>query len=523
MATPIPRNSATFTAGEIAAATGGLLCEVEPARALAEISTDSRTVSAGGLFVAIVGEVHDAHRFAGDALARGAVNLVAGNRGVAGPRIEVADTLVALGDLARHFVDRETRSRPLPVLAIGGSAGKTTTKTLAAAAVRALFGQTLVTPGNLNNRVGVPMTLFTLTPEHRAIVLECGTSVPGEIAELGRIARPSVAVVVNVDVEHSERLGSVTAIADEEGALLLAARRVAVANGDDPLLRARRSGAGAKPLTFGRGATCDLAVAARTVDATGTSTIVLRSRGRSFAALGGSPRELRISTALLGETAALNIAAALAGALALLDRSASPEELARMSAAIAAVEAVPGRLCPRETSGILILDDSYNSNPRSVRAALSAAREVAERRGARLVIALGDMLELGAVSLAEHREMLAAADRSGADALILVGSELASAFAALAEPLQTPHRLFADSAAAAAAVAGLVQAGDLWLVKGSRGIRMERLVEVLQAAEIPPARPDSARPTSAASPQQAPSREQSAAGRPRLPRQRSKE
>ena len=153
-----------------------------------------------------------------------------------------------------HFVDRETRSRPLPVLTIGGAAGKTTTKTLAAAAVRALFGQTLVTAGNLNNRVGVPMTLFTLTPEHRAIVLECGTSVPGEIAELGRIARPTVAVVVNVDLEHSEKLGSLEAIADEEAALLLAARRVAVANGDDPLLRARLARAGAKQLTFGRSA-----------------------------------------------------------------------------------------------------------------------------------------------------------------------------------------------------------------------------------------------------------------------------
>ena len=480
MATPIPRNTASFTAGEIAAATGGTLYELEPARALVEVSTDSRAVPGGGLFVAIVGEVHDAHRFAADTTARGAVNLVAAGRGITGPRIEVPDTLVALGDLARHFVDRETRSRPLPVLAIGGAAGKTTTKSLAAAAVRALFGQTLVTAGNLNNRVGVPMTLFTLTPEHRAIVLECGTSVPGEIAELGRIARPTVAVVVNVDLEHSEKLGPIEAIADEESALLLAARRVAVANGDEPLLRARLARAGAKQLTFGRGANCDLVVAGRTVEASGAATVLLRSRGRSFAALGGSPREVRVPTNLLGETAAMNIAAAFAGALALLDRSASPEELSRLTAAIAAVEAVPGRLRPLEAGGVFVLDDSDNSNPRSVRAALAAAREVAERRGVRWVVALGDMLELGEVSPAEHLAMLEAADRSGADQLILVGGETGSAVAARPKPLRTPSLRFADSQAAAAALGASVHAGDLLLVKGSRGMRMERLIEALE-------------------------------------------
>jgi UDP-N-acetylmuramoyl-tripeptide--D-alanyl-D-alanine ligase len=479
LATPIPRNSASFTAGEIAAATGGSLFDLEPARALSEVSTDSRTVAEGGLFVALVGELHDAHRFTGETRARGAVNLVAADRGVTGPRIEVPDTLVALGDLARHFVDRETRSRPLPVLAIGGAAGKTTTKTLAAAAVRALFGQTLVTAGNLNNRVGVPMTLFTLTPEHRAIVLECGTSLPGEIAELGRIARPTVAVVVNVDVEHSEKLGSLEAIADEEGALLLAARRVALANGDDAPLRLRLARAGAKQLTFGRAAGSDLVVASRTVEANGAATILLRARGRSFAALGGSPRELRVTTNLLGETAAMNVAAALSGALALLDRSASPEELSRLTAAIAAVEAVPGRLCPFEAGGLLVLDDSYNSNPRSVRAALATAREVAERRGARLVVALGDMLELGAFAAAEHAALLEAADRAGADRLILVGAEIARALASRPDGLATPHQAFPDSAAAAAGLAAMVLAGDVLLVKGSRGLRMERLFEGL--------------------------------------------
>ncbi|MEO8276200.1 MAG: UDP-N-acetylmuramoyl-tripeptide--D-alanyl-D-alanine ligase [Thermoanaerobaculia bacterium] len=482
MATPIPQNLAAFTAGEVAAATGGALFEIEPAFPLVGVATDSRTVPAGALFVAIAGEVHDAHRFAAEVVARGAVNLVCANRGVRGPRIEVPDTLIALGDLARHFVDRETRSRPLPVLAIGGAAGKTTTKTLAAAAVRALFGQTLVTPGNLNNRIGVPMTLFTLTAEHRAIVLECGTSVPGEIAELGRIARPTVAVVVNVDVEHSEKLGSLAEIADEEAALLLAARRVAIANGDDALLKTRLALAGAQKLTFGKASGADLAVGPRTVDGSGVQTIVLRTHGRSFAALGGSPREFRIATHLLGETAAMNVAAAVAGALALLDRAASVEELSRLGAAIAGVEAVPGRLHPQTVAGILVVDDSYNSNPRSVRAALAAAREVAEHRlnaDARLVIALGDMLELGTQAEREHDVLIQAAEASGADELLLVGAELARAVRDRRTPLTTPFELFADAHAAAAVVSSRVSAGDLLLVKGSRGIGMERIIEAL--------------------------------------------
>jgi UDP-N-acetylmuramoyl-tripeptide--D-alanyl-D-alanine ligase len=255
---------------------------------------------------------------------------------------------------------------------------------------------------------------------------------------------------------------------------------VAVANGDDPRLRSRLARAGAKQLTFGKSPGCDLVVAARTVDAGGASTVVLRTRGRSFAALGGSPREIRVPTSLLGETAAMNIAAALAGAIALLDRAASPEELSRLTAAIAAVEPVAGRLRPMEAGGVLVLDDSYNSNPRSVRAALLAARELAQRRETRLVVALGDMLELGEVSSSEHLAMVEAADRCGADQLILVGAATAEAAATLPGGLSTPAALFADSTSAAADLRNLAAEGDLLLVKGSRGVRMERLIEALE-------------------------------------------
>ena len=480
MATPIPENRARFRLGEIAAATGGRLIDLDPGREIAGVTTDSRAAPAGSLFVALVGESQDGHRFVDAARAGGALALVAAGRGVAGARIEVGDTLVALGDLARAFVDRETAGRPLPTLAIGGAAGKTTPKALAAAAVEALFGPTLVTAGNLNNRIGVPMTLLTLAPGQRAAVLECGTSVPGEIAELGRIVRPDVALVLNVDVEHSERLGGLEAIADEEAELLLAARRVAVTSESEPLLVERLGRVAVERRLFGASPRADLRLVGRSVDGAASARLSFRL-GARFA---GRPEgaRLQVSTGLLGPSAAANIAAALAGALALLGRPPSASELAALGAALGAVEAVPGRLRPvAGADGRLVLDDTYNANPRSVRAALDAAREIAARRpGGRLLIVLGDMLELGELAPAAHDAALRAADAAGAARLILVGPELAAA-AARAAPA-TPTDLCADADAAAIRAAGIVGPRDLVLVKGSRGIRTERVVAALLPA-----------------------------------------
>lgn len=507
MATPIPENRAGFELGEIADATGGALVDLPRTAAVAGVSTDSRTVARGGLFVALAGETHDGHRFVPAARERGATVLVARGAGIEGPRVEVDAPLAALGALARAFVGRERRERPLPALAIGGAAGKTTTKTLAAAAVEALCGPTLVTHGNLNNRIGVPMTLFTLEPGHRAAVLECGTSEPGEIAALAAIVRPEVALVTNVDVEHSEKLGTLDEIADEEGALLSGAARFAIANADDPRLLSRLARARAQRLTFGTSSAADLWLAERSTDADGASTVAFRLGKRLLAVLGaggdgiagarggggemaaaaggaggGQGLELRFSTRLLGEAAAVNLAAALLGALALLGRWPAPGDWDRLRRAIAAVDAVPGRLAPRwlGSCGIFVLDDTYNSNPRSVDAALEAAREVADRRQARLVVALGDMLELGGLAAAAHVAMLRHADAAGAAQMLLVGAETARALEALAGSLHTPHRVFSSSAEAAPQVGHAVHAGDVLLVKGSRGMRMERLIEALE-------------------------------------------
>jgi UDP-N-acetylmuramoyl-tripeptide--D-alanyl-D-alanine ligase len=476
MATPIPRNRARFRVAELVAATGGYAVELFDEAVLEEIATDSRTVGARGLFVALRGESHDGHAFVAAARERGAIPLVAAGAGISGPRLEVEDPLRALAAIARAHVERlAAASGHRPLLAIGGSAGKTTTKTLAAAAVGALFGETLVSAGNLNNRIGLPMTLLTLAEAHRAIVVECGTSVRGEIGELAAIARPDVGLVVNVGIEHSERLGELEEIADEEGALLLAARRAAVTSADEPLLRARLARSPAPlHLTFGTAADADVRLRARAVGADGAT----RLRFALGVRLAPDSPELEIRTGLLGAHVAANVAAAVAAALALRGRPASTAELAALAAAVGAVPAVPGRLAPREIGELLVLDDSYNSNPRSLAAALAAARELAGRRHGRLLLALGDMLELGPLAAREHDAMLEAADAAGAAGLLLVGPETAAAHAR--RPTGTSAQVHGDSAMAAAALAGLVQPGDLLLVKGSRGMRMERLIAELE-------------------------------------------
>lgn len=477
MATPIPVNRTRFTVAELAAATGGRVEGLDPALAIAGVTTDSRAVVRGNLFVALRGETHDGHAFAAAAREAGAIALVATGSGVDGPLIEVADTLGALAAIARFHVDRVFAAEgPRPVLAIGGAAGKTTTKTLAAAAVRALYGQVLVTEGNLNNRIGVPMTLLLLDRRHRALVVECGTSVRGEIPALGALVAPDVAVVLNVDLEHSAGLGTLEEIADEEGALLAAARRVAITSAAEPLLVERLGHAGAaRRRTFGTAAEADYRLLERSPEVDGRSRLRLGTPGG----------EVVVRTSLLGPAAASNVAAALAGALELLDHAPTPAELARVARALGNVEAVPGRMRPVPLpGGALALDDTYNSNPRSVTAALAAAREaLAARPGGNLVVALGDMLELGDFSPAAHDEMVRAADAAGATRLILVGPESTAAAGRVAP--STPTACYHDSIDAAAAEARLdLGARDVVLVKGSRGIRTERLLDALSGSSV---------------------------------------
>ncbi len=483
MATPIPINRCRFSPAEVIRATGAAFSGPGDL-ALAGVSIDTRSIVPDALFVALRG-VRDGHEFVREAAARGAAAVIVerGRIDSALPCFEVDDTLVALGALARFHLNRMRAMRPIPTIAIGGAAGKTTTKELTAALARALFGEVLATPGNLNNLIGVPMTILTLTDTHRAAVLECGTNRRGEIARLARIVAPDVALVLNVDVEHTEGLGSLEGVADEEAALFATAG-VAIVGTTEAMLLARVPRE-MRTLTFGATADAGVRLASRVIVAPGRQRIAL-ALARTLTADGVDPA-LEANLALLGAASAMNAAAAVA-AICAAARPLTRVDLAALARALAAVEPVAGRLSTREVAGVVVIDDTYNANPRSVRVALEAGRETADGLHTRLIVALGDMLELGALAPAMHTEAVRDLFRARPDAGVAVGPEMAAAVRAVggATGQSSPHppilELAADSTIAAAVVRALVQPGDVLLVKGSRGIAMERIIDALTPA-----------------------------------------
>ena len=481
MATPIPINQCEFTIAEVVEGTGGTLVGASTSSSITGsargVSIDTRSISPGAIFVALHGAGTDGHDYLAQAAARGAAAAIVenGRHHPALDCIKVGDTLDALGRLAHQHLARTRAARPLPLIAIGGAVGKTTTKELTAAVVRALFGSTLSTPGNLNNLIGVPMTIFTLTGEHHAAVLECGTNTRGEIPKLARIVEPDAAMVLNVDLEHSEGLGTLDEIADEEAALFSTVRRYAVASADEPMVLSRIP-KHLRRITFGKSADARVRLVNRSAGARSRIRVEI---ARDLVAAGVEPF-IETEIALLGEAAALNCTASIAGVGAMRAAPLESRELDSIAEALASVHPVSGRLASTSINGIFVIDDTYNSNPRSIRAALAAAREVADGLGARLVIAMGDMLELGDQSAAAHQEAIRDVMRSRPAAIVVVGPEMNSASAIVSRDSNTTGILTSpDSTAAAKIVAGLVRPGDVLLVKGSRGIAMERIIERL--------------------------------------------
>jgi UDP-N-acetylmuramoyl-tripeptide--D-alanyl-D-alanine ligase len=456
---PLATHSATLTIGETALTTRGRIVAGSPDVSYAGVSIDSRTLEPGQLFVAIKGPRFDGHAFLAQAAARGAAAALVhvDAEAPAGlPLVRVADTTQALADLARHV----RQSVGVPVVAITGSTGKTTTKEMAAALVAAL-GPILKTEGNLNNQYGLPLMLLKLGVEHRAAVLELGMSAQGELAALSGIALPDVAVITNVAPVHLEFFESVDAIAAAKAEILvgLSPSGVAVLNGDDVRLRAIGERHAGRVLWFGR----DRRYYASAENWRGTAF------GMRFdMLLGGQKHDVALP--LAGAHFVSNFLAAAATAHHL---GVSAEAIAE---AASHLEAAPHRgQVLRLPGGITLVDDAYNSNPVAVEAAVGA---LAMAGGKRRVAFLGDMLELGPTGPALHRqtgERIA----GGLDVVVAVGS-LAAALADGVAGRETELHRFPDSTAAAGAAADLVRTGDAVLVKGSRGVRMERIVDALQ-------------------------------------------
>ena len=466
MATPIPANQAQFRRDDVISATRGT--GLGPSWESAHgVVTDSRAIQPGNLFVALRGERFDAHEFAARAADAGATAVVV-ERGTSLPdhvsAVEVDDTLVALGDLARaHRASWNGK-----VVGITGSVGKTTTKDLTAAALQSAGHRVLKTSGNLNNRIGVPMTLFQLDAAVDTAVIEMGTSEPGEIARLAEIAAPDVGIVTRASLSHTEGLGSVAAVADEKVSLLraIAPDGVAVAFGDDAPLKKRASVVPPKrKLFYGRAAGNDVRVIDWEIDASGTQAR-FQVRGQ----------EVEIAMGLLGEGAVLNAAGALAIAFGL---EASLENAAR---GIAEVTPSPGRMQPRAGSGDrLIIDDSYNANPASLEVALNAARTIAEKREAPLVAILGDMKELGAHSEEAHRKVGELVSDAGV--LLFVGCGEGMRGAVTTANARGSDTLWFEDAGECAELFGRLPLNAVILVKGSRSMAMERAIAPLLAGE----------------------------------------
>jgi UDP-N-acetylmuramoyl-tripeptide--D-alanyl-D-alanine ligase len=445
------------------AAAGRLLSPAPGGLALQSVSIDSRTLEPGALFVAVRGPRFDGHDFLAQALARGAGAALV-EREIASPPglplVRVVSTTRALADLARHV----RRATSIPVVAVTGSVGKTTTKDMTAELLGAL-GPVLKTEGNLNNQYGLPLTLLRLTAEHGAAVLELGMSAKGEIRALAAIAEPDVATITRIAPVHLEFFASLDEVADAKAEILegLRPHGTAVLNGDDPRVRRIGERFKGRVVWFGRDRRFDVSAESWRGTAFGM---------RFDLRIGG--RTLDVALPLAGPHFAENFLAAAAAAHVL---GIAPEEVAE-----AATRMRPARHrgeLRRLGEGVIVLDDCYNSSPAALEAAVVALGLVP---GLRRIAIVGDMLELGASSPELHREAgRALAGRvhvvAGIGPLsraILEGArEAGLAASALFH--------FEDATNAAAAVASLVTPGDAVLVKASRGLRLEQVVDAIVA------------------------------------------
>jgi len=429
--------------------------------AFGAVSIDSRTLEPGDLFVALKGERFDGHDFAAAAVGRGAAALLVSRQLPLGvPQVVVADTLEALARGAQAWRQQFT----LPLVGVGGSNGKTTTKEMLAA-ILARLGETLATRGNLNNHIGVPLTLFRLAPGHRTAVVEMGANHAGEIARLVDIASPTVGLVTNAGAEHLEGFGSLEGVARAEGEMFagLDGAATAVMNADDAFAPLWRELSGtARIVSFGIDNEADfraLSLSSRIEDGAWVSSFDLATPAGT----------VRAGIALPGRHNVLNAAAAAAAAWAC---GASPQQIVD---GLAAVSPVRGRLQLKPAhGGAWLIDDSYNANPSS---ALAGLEVLGGLDGERWLV-LGEMRELGPESDRLHAEMGGFARNVGVSRLLAVGDDARHAV----EAFGAGATWFASVEDLIESLRGEIGPDVTVLVKGSRANRLERVAAALGTA-----------------------------------------
>jgi UDP-N-acetylmuramoyl-tripeptide--D-alanyl-D-alanine ligase len=467
----------------VAAQMGGSVTAGDAGRELGNVSIDTRTLKAGDLYIGIRGERFDGAAFAAAALEAGAAGVVVprgwdrsgrpsppGGAEQAPPLregavvIEVDDTTAALQALA-HGIRREAGTK---VVAITGSAGKTTTKEVTSEFLEARF-RVVRNRGNFNNHIGLPLSLIDLRQRPEMAVVELGMNHAGEISTLVRIAEPDVRVWTNVGEAHLGFFASLDAIADAKAEILegATASTLLVANADDPLITARIGGFAGRVVTFGiEGDAADVrASAVVDLGIEGTSARVTTRHGA-----------VDLTTPLIGRANLANILAAAAVA----EEFGVPLSSVAARAAQLRPASHRGEIV-RLASGVTVIDDSYNANPTATRIALDV---LSSGQGSRRIAVIGEMLELGERSAELHEGVGRAAANGRVDVLMAVGGAPARALADAAVATGMPAasvRYFETSDEAADAAVALVKRGDLVLVKGSRGVKTDRVVDRLKA------------------------------------------
>ena len=462
--------SVPFHARDVVAWTGGKLARSRADARFTGTSIDTRTIGSGELFVAIVGESHDAHGFLSQAAGSGASGFLI-ERGRPLPEnlspdlavIEVDDTTVALGALAAGH--RAGFDGALG--AITGSNGKTTTKEMCAA-ILSVHRPCLKNAGNLNNHYGLPLTLLRRAETDHSVVVEIGMNHRGEIAQLAAIAKPTVGVVTNAGTAHIEHLGSRDAIAQEKGDLVasLEASGTAVLNADDPRVSAQAARTRARVWRFGLDPSADVrGESVREVSRRGFALDLCTPEGRAEVLVTG-----------LGETTVINALAAAGGALA------AGATLAHVVEGLAKVPPVSGRLQRVDLPGDrTVIDDTYNANPQSMAVGLRSLASLRDREGGRALAVLGSMGELGNAAIEGHREVGRQAAAVGLELLLALGPNAQDLVDSAVEAGLPADRaaVAKDHDDALARLRAFLREGDRVLVKGSRAMQMERVVRGL--------------------------------------------
>ena len=434
-------------------ACGGVLHGAVPAGEITAVTTDSRAVTPGCLFAAIRGERADGHDYVNSAFEKGAVCCVVERvpADAAGCMILVPDTVTALQKIAGAY----RAGFDIPVLGVTGSVGKTTAKEMCAAVLARKYS-VHKTAGNYNNDLGVPLTLFGLETEHTAAAVELGVSHPGDMDRIAAIARPTMALYTNIGDAHLEFLGSREGVLREKSRMnaYLPEDGVVICNGDDPLLAGMACRQ--RKVTYGLSAECDVRAEQTAALAGGTTACAVVTRDRRF----------DVVIPAFGEHM---VYAALGAAAVGLELGLTDGEIAAGIADYVPVGS-RGRLIRMQT--LTVIDDCYNANPTSAAAAI---RSLAKQPGRRVCI-LGDMLELGERSAELHRETGALAKDCGIELVLTAGTEAES----IAEGAGETARHFGTKEALIRALPELLRPGDTVLVKASRGMRFEEIVEALQ-------------------------------------------